>query len=407
MSLLAEQFRALAAKSKDVNMIAEAKADVGYSTGFLNFDFINGYIATSYDATTGDNSDYFVTGLTDGSLNMIIGRSGCGKSTFCAQVAANIVRKFKTACIFEDSTEGCGMTWQRREQFSGWHNKELHDRYIVRNTGITIENIYSRINMLKNIKLENREAYEYDTGKLDNFGNPIRLLEPTVYIIDSLAMLMPGDMMEEDEMSGSMATTAGAKKVTQMIRGIIPMLKMANIIVLIVNHILDDVSLRPKKPSVAYLKQGETLPKGKTVLYACNNVIRLDDSTKLKEDEKFKIAGSIVSASLVKSRSARANTATPLLFSQDTGFDPILSLFLFLQEKGRINGSGVGMFLDDRNDMKFSMGTFKNKALTNPEFSKLFMDIAHDELSKIPRRPSEINNSSDRDAIDALIGGIM
>lgn len=407
MSLLAEQFRAIAAKSKDISMSGEAKSDVGYPTGFLNFDFMNGYIATSINNISQEAEEYYITGITDGSLNMIIGRSGCGKSTFCAQVAANIVRKFKTSCIFEDSTEGCGMTWQRREQFSGWHGEELHERYVVRNTGITIENLYQRIKMIKDIKLGNPEAYEYDTGKFDDRGNPIRLFEPTVYIIDSLAMLMPEDMMEEDEMSGSMATTAGAKKVTQMIRGIIPMLKVANIIVLIVNHILDDVSLRPKKPSVAYLKLGETLPKGKTVLYACNNVIRLDDAVKLKEDEKFKIPGSIVTVSLVKSRSARANTSTPLLFNQNSGFDPILSLFLFLQETNRINGAGVGMFFDDRSDMKFSMGNFKDKVINNPDFAKLFTEVAYDELKKIPKKPEENKTSTDRTIVDNILNGIV
>lgn len=377
---LAELFRETVSKSKDLRMSSEAKPDVGYPTGFLNFDFINGYM---YHVDYGDiHTQYYSLGISDGSMVMVIGRTGCGKTTFCTQVAANIVRPFPNATIFEDSVEG-GLIAERRQQLSGFYGEEYHKRYIIRNKGVNAENFYARIKMIHDMKLANPDKFMYDTGKLDKFGQPISIFEPTVYILDSIAMIMPEDLTEEEELSGSMSVTASAKVVTNIMRRIVPMLKAANIILIVINHILDDISVKPKKAAIAYLKQGESLPRGKTLLYLCNTLIRLDDK-KMKEDEKFKIPGSLVTVSAVKSRSAIANRPTPLVFNQISGFDPDLSLFVMLYEAGRIHGAGLGMFFDDRNDLKFSFGTFKDKIKSNPELYKVFMETALDELKQYP-----------------------
>lgn len=386
MSMLSTMFREEVSKDKDLQMSSEATTDVGYPTGFANFDFMNGYIQTVENTEKGIHEQYYSTGVSNGSFIMVIGRSGCGKSTFCEQIAANIVRPFPKAMVFEDSSETLSMTWQRRELLTGYSGEELKNRYIIRDSGITAENFYKRIKMIYNLKMENKDDFMYDTGRLDTFGNPIMMFEPTVYIMDSIALLMPEDILEKDELSGTMSTTAGAKVVTQVFRGIIQMLKAANIILIAVNHILDDVSIGPmrKKPSLAYLKMGETLPRGKTIIYLANTIIRLDDVTKLKSDEKFKVPGSLVDVTLVKSRSARANQTTTLLFNQNTGFDPVLSAFLFMQQKGRVHGAGVGLYIDDHKEFKFSMGNFKEK-MKNEDFYNMFMDAYSDELFKIPQ----------------------
>ena len=281
-------------------------------------------------------------------------------------------------------------------------------RYIIRDKGITAENFYERIKMIHDMKLANRDDFIYDTGKLDSFGNPIMMFEPTVYILDSVALLMPKNVLEQDELGGTMSTTAGAKVVTQVFRGIIQMLKAANIILIAVNHILDDVSItgRPKKPSLAYLKVGETLPKGKTIIYLANTIIRLDDVTKLKGDEKYKVWGSLVEATLVKSRSARSNQKTTLLFNHDTGFDPILSSLIFMQNTDRIHGAGIGLYLDDHKDMKFSMGNFKEKMQNNEEFFNTFTAAYIEELKKIPEanvNPTTIANNKINEKVMNLL----
>jgi len=386
MGLLATRFRATVANCKDFRMKNEAEFDVGYSTGFLNFDFQNGAIVHVKSPDGSMDYKYFSVGITDGSLVTVIGRSGCGKTTWITQSSANIIRQYDKSCIFEDSIEG-GLTWARRESLSGFSPSEIKERYITRNTGITIENFYQRIKMIHDEKNNNRSDYEYDTGLLDSLGNKIYKLEPSVYILDSIALIMPDKYADEEELSGQMATTAAAKQVAQVFRSIIPMLKTANIILFIVNHIMEDVSINPmqkKKAQVSYLKQGERLPKGATVIYLSNNIVRVDDRQKLKADSEFYITGSMVDFTLVKSRTSSAGAFATLVFDQNKGFDPELSLYVMLKDAGRIHGAGQGFYIDERNDLKFSQRKFKEKLKDSEEFRKLFMEVVAEELQKIP-----------------------
>ena len=61
-----------------------------------------------------------------------------------------------------------------------------------------------------------------------------------------------------------MSATAAAKTNAAIFKRIIPMLKSANIILFIINHINQKVDINPmmkSKSQVSYLKQNETLPK--------------------------------------------------------------------------------------------------------------------------------------------------
>ena len=259
--MLSTLFREKVSKLKDYRMKSETEFDVGYSTGFLNFDFKNG--AVIHVKSEDKDFKYYSVGITDGSMVMVIGRSGCGKTTFILQAAANIIRPFKTSCIFFDEIEA-GATTARKEMLTKFYGEEFKHRVISRNSGITAENFFERVKMIYDLKMENRADYEYDTGLYDTSGNRIYKLEPTVYMLDSLALLMPATYTEEDELSGQMAATATAKANAAIFKRIIPMLKSANIILFVINHILEEVNINPMmrtKSQVSYLKQGEKLPK--------------------------------------------------------------------------------------------------------------------------------------------------
>lgn len=375
-SLLVDRFRAAVSSNKDPRMSAEEEFSVGYSTGFLSFDFTNG---TVIHVNSPDKKFcYYSIGITDGSFVMIIGRSGCGKSTFMVQTGANIIRPFDNACMFIDNIEG-GMTVSRREHLTKFYGPELDRRCIVRNTGITIENFYERIRMLFDLKNENRAEFTYDTGLVDNRGRNITKLVPTVYCLDSLALIMSDKYAEEEELSGQMATTSTAKSNSAVFKRIIPMLKSANIILFCINHITEAVEINMfarKKAQVSYLKQGERLPGGNAVIYLANNIIRVDDVTKLKETEGFGINGSIVEFTLVKSRSNKAGQVCTLIFDQENGFDEELSLFYLLKESKMIRGAGAYFYIGDRSDYKFSQKSLKEKLRESPEFRDIFTTAA-------------------------------
>lgn len=371
--ILSQQFRSAVSKHKDYRMKDESSASIGYSTGFLNFDFINGTVV--HVKSKERDFNYYSVGIQDGCLVMLIGRSGCGKTTWAVQTASNIIRNHPTACVFHDDIEG-GLTEYRKELLSGFHGEDLSTKYISRNTGITAENFYERLRMIHDLKLENRENYEYDTGYYNSKGERIYKLEPTVYILDSVALLMPEKYTEEEELSGSMSATAAAKTNSMSFKRIIPMLKSANIILLMINHINTKIEINPMvhtKTQVSYLKQGESLPGGNTIIYLTNLLLRFDDNSKFKKDEAFGISGNLVDITLVKSRNNKAGKTCTLVFDQDKGFDPELSLFVMLKNAKKINGAGAYLYLANRDDIKFSQKTFKDKLHEYPELRQTFI----------------------------------
>ena len=385
MGLLAERFRAQMAKTKDPRM-EEAVADVMYPTGFLPFDFLNGYKVH----VKSDTQDFWYSsvGIVDGSSTMILGRSGSGKTTIALQMAANIIRPFPEATIFYDDIEG-GSNDTRRELLTHFTPEECQQRIIYRNTAVSAENFYKRIASIYEIKMNNRADFEYDTGKLDSQGNKIYKLIPTVYILDSLALLTPEKLTEEEELSGQMSTTATAKTNTAVFKRIIPKLKAANIILFTINHINDKIEINAfthSKAQISFLKQGETLPGGKAALYLANNMIRVDDGAKLKETDGLGINGKIVDFEIIKSRTNAAGRSVPMVFDFTSGFDDILSLFMFLKSTGAII-TGATCYLRGHEDMKFRQRDFKNKLFNDPEFAKAFNEVARAELETLLGNP--------------------
>lgn len=385
MGLLADRFRAQMAKTKDPRM-EEAVADVLYPTGFLPFDFLNGYRVHVKSET--EDFWYNSVGIVDGSSTTVCGRSGAGKTTVALQMAANIVRPFPEATIFFDDIEG-GSNATRRELLTHFTPEEAEQRIIYRNTAVSAENFYKRIASIYEIKMNNRADFEYDTGKLDSRGNKIYKLIPTVYILDSLAMLTPEKLTEEEELSGQMSTTATAKTNTAVFKRIVPKLKAANIILFTINHINDKIEVNAfthTKSQVSFLKPGETLPGGKAALYLANNLIRVDDGAKLKETDGLGINGKIVDFEIIKSRTNAAGRSVPMVFDFTNGFDDILSLFMFLKSTGAII-TGATCYLRGHEDMKFRQRDFKNKLFNDPEFAKAFNEVARAELETLLGNP--------------------
>lgn len=402
MGLLASRFRATMAKTKDPRM-SEAVADVMYPTGFLPFDFLNGY-KVHVQQPNGSDFFYNSVGIVDGSSQMFIGRPGSGKTTIALQMAANIVRKFPGAVIFYDDIEG-GSNATRRELLTHFSQEELDERIIYRNSAVSAENFYKRIVTIYDEKMNNKADYEYDTGLCDSRGNRIFKLIPTVYILDSLALLTPEKLTEEEELSGQMSTTATAKTNTSVFKRIIPKLKAANIILFTINHINDKIEINAfthSKAQIGYLKQGETLPGGKAALYLANNMIRVDDGAKLKATEGIGVDGKIVDFEIIKSRTNAAGRSVPMVFTS-TGFDDIWSLYMFLKASGAII-TGSTCYLRGHEDMKFRQKEFKEKLFSDPEFAKAFNQVAYEDLGHLLAIPmSNDTVQSHQNVIDSIL----
>ena len=406
MSKLMKLFRDKINQSKDKSAGNKAEFDVMYPTGFLALDHLNG---TMIHVKSEDmDMNYKSLGIVDGSSNTFIGRSGCGKSTFCIQIIGNILKQFPTAEAYIDDIEG-SLPIPRKEFLLGLSKEELADRVDMRNTGITTENVYQRIKALHDLKVANRKDYEYDTGLFDTDGNRIFKLVPTLYFIDSFAMLLPNDIASEDEIANGMGSASTAKLNTQLIKKISQLLKEANIILLTVNHILDDIQMGflPKPVQVAGLKQGERLPGGRAAIYLANNMFRLDEKSTLKATEGYGIDGTVVDITIIKSRTNATKKSVPLVFNKSNGsFDQILSLYHFLKVEGYIGGAGKSMYLNNAPDIKFSQKEFKNQLMVNEDLQKAFSLAAKEAMDTLlsETKTQESENSFDINASILSLG---
>lgn len=382
-------------KTKDYSMNNDAEFDVQYPTGFLPFDYKGCGRIINVTFPDGRKAQYDSIGLVDGAMYVIIGRSGCGKSTYAIQISANIIRRFTNGLMFVDVTEATGMMKDRLCDLTGFSDDEFVKRVKFRNAGITIENVYKRIKIIRDVKVNNPDKYKYDTGLLDCFGNPIYKFQPTIYLIDSIPYFTTEKIADEEEMSGQMSVAANSKALAQFYKRTAQVCKEANIIFIAINHINEKIEtgIVHTKAKTQFLKQNETLPGGNAPIYS-STIFRMDDGTKLTSDKDFGINGCIVSISNVKSRSgiSGGESATDLVFNYVTGFDPELTLYLMLKNAGRVNGAGAYLYLGDRSDMKFSQKNFKTKLATETEFADVFVEevinYLRGELQEIERLKS-------------------
>ena len=367
MTMLSAAFREQVKQTKDLSQINEMTYSVSYPTGFPNFDIVNGYIQEI------NGRKRLELGLSDGSINMLISDSGLGKTTFATQIACNIAKQFKTSCVFYEQAE-VGTNIQRIKNLTGFLSDDgFRDRFVVRDAGITIESIYNRIKMVHDIKMKNPDDYLYDTGLTDHNGKHILKFEPTIWVADSIPMIMTGKNAEADD-TNNMVGAQNAKGNSEYYKKIVPLCRAANIIMILINHITTDINtgIFHKKPEFPYLKEGEHLPGGKTLHYVSNIIARIELKTKLKDSEGLGIIGSIVNLDMVKSRTNKTSKARCILvFDLDAGYDADLSMFVTLKEEKLIEGAGAFLKIPG-SDIKFAQKNFKQIMNTNPEFARNF-----------------------------------
>ena len=385
MTMLATLFREQMNKSKNVANKTEMTYSVSYPTGLLPLDLATGYIQTV------NGEQRFELGISDGSINTLIGASSTGKTTLLVAMACSIIRPFRTSSIFFEQAE-VGTNIQRIKNLSGITEENgFTDRFIVRDAGITIESIYDRVKAIYDIKTGNPGAYQYDTGMTDMKGQKVYKYEPTVVIIDSIKMITSQSKMYKGIGAYEKADDAGNDNVTNMdgaqeagavaiyLKKMVPLCRLANIIMILVNHITIKIpknSRVPEKSEFPFLKQGEHLGSAGLLNYISNIMIRLDNLTKLipgKDSNPYGIDGSIVQVDIVKNRTNKSGKAKcNLIFDQSTGFDNEYSMFQLLKENEIFEGAGAYLRLPGYPDMKFSAKNFKQKLHSDPEFAQAF-----------------------------------
>lgn len=172
-----------------------------------------------------DNID---TSIKEGSSLLLIGYSGTGKTTIALQLAYNIIKDFEFSRIFHLDYE-CNTTLDRVKNITG--DDDIESKYINIDEQYTWDGIIDHIRDIHDEKIKNICAYTYNTKILDDDGQIIYTLMPTVYIIDS---------------------KFDSKISNDFIQQVDSFLKTANIILIVISHIKTVLNDEEDNNAIAY-----------------------------------------------------------------------------------------------------------------------------------------------------------
>jgi hypothetical protein len=96
--------------------------------------------------------------------------------------------------------------------------EEFEQKVSIKKIAISTETVLEIASQIKKLKLERKEDLltPNKEGILDEKGKVKKILPPTVIFVDSIAMMMPREAVQAEEMTGQMNATQMAKANTQL-----------------------------------------------------------------------------------------------------------------------------------------------------------------------------------------------
>ena len=383
----------LRAKDKS-GLFNSSSSSPSYPTGLTIFDHRIGAHVRVPDDDGNIIDEYDKLGIEGGTMNLFISESGVGKTTLCVQIAANIARQYDEAFVYHFDAENAS-TASRIKEITKFSKKEYDEKYVLNREDKTVDAILKVIYDIADEKRENRKQYEIVDDKLDDFGNKIVSLVPTVVIIDSLEMLQSkGAKM--DELEGQTLGGRQALLLSQFLKKVNAVLKSANIIVLMINHMKEkpQMGFTATKSPLMYLSNTKNIPGGKAQFYLSNSIWLLDKIEAFKFEETG-FHGFAVRIINTKTRQNFSGASCELVFNQETGYSEALSLFRMAKENGliegrnpkcRLVGDDTGFTFDTRRmidylDNEEFMTAIRTSCM--PIMKKMLSSYTQEELNRI------------------------
>ena len=353
---------------------------ISYPTGFPELDYILGYRVMPEGGESYNN-----LGIASGSYVLVMGKSSTGKTAFVIKTCVNIVKPFfdRGGTILHFDNERA-TTYQRVHSLTDVSMDTLKESYIIRQEKVSIDDMKASIFELYKEKTENKEKYEYDTGKLNEFGEPIKLLVPTCVIIDSIANLTENFKELKDDKNESIGTQTDRMRLTgeigRFFNEIMNFLNEANIIVFAINHIKVNPQLGfiPTPSEMLYLKQDETLPGGRTQYNLAHLALKFTAIGSEKYDKSEEgFDGFMNKIEIIKSRTNADGKTVNLIYDKESGHSPIRSTVEALKELGFVTGNKNGYsFTTDPDKNKFTLANMEESFNEKRELYKIMIETA-------------------------------
>lgn len=355
MGLIASTLQNLST-NKEGEDIWDQAVQFAIPTGMTLFDVLNANFERDR------NRNYTIlNGGFQAKAYTLLGESSTGKSTLAIQWAAacvdfvNSIYPGVSDLVFFDIEKY--FHYERIKQITGWTDKDVFEKLVLyHNEKTNIVDVFNEIKKICDLKEQKRKEVTITTPIYNLTGLPHHELAPTFVIIDSIAMLTrvpefehkkTGELYEEESMGQNTEAMRDALENTKFIKKVKPLLSKYNIILLMVNHITNDVVMsryeNPKK-YLPFLKPGQKVVGGKELIYQSASIMEIVGGERLHGDKlKYgpEIHGSINKLTFKKNKNGFEGIDYPIVLSAAMGYMYELSDFeLITEEKYGISGIG-------------------------------------------------------------------
>lgn len=386
-------------------------------TGFHLFDYYFGSVINIHDDLGNITKQEPRVGQAAGTFNLIVGNSGSGKTTLAVQLGANIIRQYKYATMIQYDCEqrfdiSRGETISRLPSHY-FEDKGYGARYVIKSGAVGLDTMQEAIVKLYVNKMKMKNELLVPTGFKDEFGKEVMILTPTVIIIDSITSVLsetfsPDNTKEAsdaEKMRGNTEGARDAKTLKGFFKDILPLCKEGNIIIYAINHLNANMSMNsfPVTKQQNFLKQDESIPGGKTMIFYPFNIIKL--TAKPSDDyseESDGFSGHIVMVEPVKSSSNQSGNNSKgvsfeMVFTYKYGFDPLLTLIRYAKNRGIIEGNKTRMKFKDNPAYTFSLKNINKEKDEKPiweDLKKYVFPVLNDHLSYIEPNNTKFDERS-------------
>lgn len=375
---------------------------IGYPTQLYPLDYRNGYQVNVHDDDGNITDRWANVGLFGGTFITVTGKTSTAKTAFCIQAAAEICRPYEAAEFHLLDIEGSSNV-SRVMKLINYGYDELQSKFQYHDEFQYIEDIFDFINDMAEVKLNNKDVFLSDNTHRNEFGVLKKVFTPTVIIIDSLPMLVTKDLEGLEGMAGQTYDSRKARVISQFYKRLRPVIKRANIIVMVINHINAKMEINPfvkSQAQIMYMKQDEAMPGGNAPLYLAQSVLKFVSCGKFTK-EKDGYDGFAIRVEIIKSKTNRAGTSCVLIYDAEYGFDKYRTIFEFAKENGLIEGRNPYVYLKGFPDIKFSSKDFRAACIENPTLFRVAVKVCApmlygylgnaEDLSSYDDAPEEIN----------------
>jgi RecA/RadA recombinase len=286
-------------------------------------------------------------GFAIGTMGMVVGFPGCGKSMLSMQTVGSGQLKYKGNLIaaYLDSEEAT--------------------------TTIRLSNLgvrYPKIRPYTNITIE--KTFKFIEG-LCSFKELKEIIDqPSIVVLDSLA----NTLSEKEREATDINSVIGYKSrlLSILIPKYISKLSHYNILFLVVNQLRDSIKIGPfqEAKELNFMRQGKTIPGGNTARFNTFQLVDMKVKSTL-DKTKYGFDGIMCEIKLVKNKLFTPNIKTIIVGNFVTGFSNFWTNYVFLAENKRIN-TGAWNSLASYTSKKFRTVEAENLYNTDESFKEAF-----------------------------------